>query len=202
MTPAQREALQRAAASTEPVRVPAATARILSERYGYIEYDGICAWTLTPKGRAYLAGERADRKRREAENQLQSADRKWASRVVAWLEAHKRFREHDYALWMYARHFAACTHAGVEPVLAGAWPDGTREWVEHTVRSAVAVLKDFDEACATAKARGVGISVSYEADEKVPRSRREAADAAAESASVVSLRTYRERRPSSPRGAA
>lgn len=196
MTPAQEDAIRRAAAATEPVAIPPATARILSERYGYIE-AAAGGWVLTPRGRSHLAGERAQVQRREAESRLTREDRDWADRVKGWLRAHKRFDDDSpssYAVYRYAEHVAACDHADIEPVSTEKWGDGGREWVEQAVRSAAGCLRDFDEALQLAGERGVGVSVSYEADAKVPRSRRDAANAAA-SGDVVSLRTYRERRP-------
>ena len=196
MTAAQTDAIRRAAVATEPVAIPTSTARILSERYGYIEAanDG---WVLTPRGRAHLAGERAQVQRREAESRLTRKDRDWAERVKGWLRAHKRFHDDSpssYAVYRYAEHVAACDHAGIEPVATERWGDGGREWVEEAVRAAAECIRDFDAALRLANDRGVGVAVSYEADKKVPRSRREAANAAA-SGDVVSLRTYRERRP-------
>lgn len=204
MTPAQADALKRAAAASEPVSIPPATARILSERYGYIEAGGDSGWVITPRGRAHLASERAQARRREIEKQITRDDRRWAERVAAWLRAHKRFDDDEpssYTIYRYAEHVAACDHAGIEPVATEKWGDGAREWVEQAVRGAAQCLRDFDEALRLASDRDVGVSVSYKADEKVPRSRREAANAAA-SANVVSLGTYRERRPGPGQGAA
>lgn len=193
MTGAQQEALTRTAASTDPVKLRSNTARILHERYGFVapEEDG---WVLTPRGRAHLAGERAEERRRETEQQLSAEDRDWADRVLAWMEAHKRFRKRQYAERRYAAHVAACDHAGIAPVATGKWPDGAREYVEQAVRSAAGCLADFDKALRMAKERGVGVSIEYGADAKVPHSRRDAA-AAASQGSVVSLSTYRARRP-------
>lgn len=193
MTPAQQDALAVTAASTQPVKLHSSTARILHERYGLIAPGGD-GWVISPRGRAHLASERAEDRRREVEQQLSPKDREWAERVLAWMEAHKRFDRQQYGHRRYAKHVAACDHAGVDPVATGRWADGAREWVEAAVRSAANCLADFDETLKLAKDRGVGVSVSYEADEKVPRSRREAA-AAASKGSVVSLSTYRERRP-------
>jgi hypothetical protein len=197
MTAAQVDAVQRAAMATAPIAIPTTTARILSERYGYVKADGD-GWTITPRGRTYLAGERARERRSEVEGKIGRDDRRWAERVSAWLKAHKRFKDYrtQYAVYRYAEHVAACDHAGVEPVLTEKWGDDAREWVEQAVRGAADCLRDFDEALKRAEDRGVGVTVSYEADEKVPRSRRDAARAAA-SANVVSLGTYRERRPGS-----
>lgn len=201
MTPAQDAALRRAAAATEPIPIPAGTARVLGEQCRYIVTEGD-GWVITPLGRAHLAGERAHEKRSEVEGKLTREDRHWAERVEAWLKAHKRFEDDmtQYTIYRYAKHVAACDRAGVEPVLTEKWGDGAREWVEQAVRNAADCLRDFDRAMKLAADRGVGVSVDYEADAKVPRSRREAANAAA-SANVVSLGTYRERRPG-PRGAA
>lgn len=203
MTPAQDAALRRAAAATEPIPIPAGTARVLGEQYRYIvAEDG--GWIITPLGRAHLAGERAHKQRGEVEAKLSREDRRWAERVEAWLKAHERFEDDmtQYTIYRYAKHVAACDRAGIEPVLTEKWGDGAREWVEQAVRNAAECLRDYDEAMKRAGERGVGVSVGYEADPKVPRSRREAANAAAsDSATVVSLGTYRERRPG-PKGAA
>jgi hypothetical protein len=193
MTTAQQEALKRTAAATGPVKIHSGTARILADRYGYLMPEDT-GWVITPRGMAYLAGERAEERRREVEQQLSPQDRKWAERVLAWMEAHKRFKDWSYGHKLHAKHVAACDHAGVESVALGQWADGAREYVEQAVRSAAGCLEDFDKALALAMERGVGVSISYEADEKVPRSRREAAMAACQG-SVVSLSTYRERRP-------
>jgi hypothetical protein len=196
VSPAQGAALRRAAAATGPVSIPAVTARVLGEQFGYIEADGD-GWVLTPRGRAHLASERAREKRALVESQLTRTDRRHGERVAAWLRAHKRFHDDEpssYTVYRYAEHVAACDHAGIEPVATGRWDDSSRVWVEQTVRSAAECLRDFDEALRLAEERGVGVSVDYAADEKVPRSRREAATAAAE-ANIVSLGKYRERRP-------
>jgi hypothetical protein len=171
----------------------ASTARILHDRFGVISREGD-GWVVTPRGWALLAGERAEEKRWEVEQQLSAEDREWANRVLAWMEAHKRFDRREYTAKRYAKHVAACDRAGIDPVAVGKWADGWREWVEQAVRSAASCLEDFDERLKLAKERGVGVSVAYEADEKVPRSRREAATAASQG-SIVSLSTYRARRP-------
>lgn len=193
MTEAQQEALGRAAASTDPIKLHGSTARILHERYGYLAPEG-GGWALTPQGRSYLAVERAEERHREAKQKLSWEDREWAKRVLAWMEAHKRFGKQQFGARRYAEHVAACDRAEIEPVAIGRWADGAREYVEQAVRSAADCLTDFDEALRRAKDRGVGVSIQYGADEKVPRSRREAAKAASQG-SVVSLNTYRERRP-------
>lgn len=195
MSPAQEEALRRAAAATGPIRIPSSTARILSDRFGYVEPadDG---WRITPQGRMRLAEERARARHRETEQRLSSEDRRWAERVYAWLQAHRRFKRRAIAEWLYARHVAACDHAGIDPVPESArWTPEARAWVEQAVRVAADCLTQFDEQVAIAKARGGGVTVDYEADPKMPSSRREAARAATEGAAVVNLRTYRERRP-------
>lgn len=193
MSPAQREALAKVAVATEPVKLLSATARILHERYSYIEPGGD-GWVLTPRGRASVNAERQRERHHEVERTLPYEARRWAERVAAWLEAHKRFTREQYEARRYAQHVAACDFAGVGPVPERVWPNEDRAYVEETVRSAVRCIEDFDAAAKTAKERGVGISVSYEANEKVPRSRRAAAAAAAEG-TVVSLGKYRERRP-------
>jgi hypothetical protein len=197
VTPAQSAALRRAESADGPIAVVTSTARVLGEQYGYIEREGD-GWVLTASGRAHLERERADDRRRAAEKQLTWEDRKWARRVVDWLKVHERFPEADwqYAAYSYAEHFAACTHAGVDPCPPEKWDEGARGWVEREVTSAIECLRDYDEAARKAAERGVGVTVSYEADAKVPRSREEATRAATdEGASVVRLGTYRERRP-------
>jgi hypothetical protein len=190
---AQQEALERAAAASGPIKIHGGTARILAGRYGYLSPEGD-GWVITPRGLVYLAGDRAKQHRRDVEQKLSGDNRKWAKRVLAWMEAHKRLHDWSFGHKRHAEHVAACDHAGVEPVALGQWADGAREFVEQAVRAAADCLVDFDTALAKARERGVGVSVSYEADEKVPRSRREAATAASQG-SVVSLSTYRERRP-------
>lgn len=194
MTAAQQEALRRAAAATEPVPIPAVTARILAERYGYIERheDG---WRLTHRGRAHLAGERAHAKHRAVEDRLTPEARAWADRVEAWLRAHRRFDRHAVGNWRYARHVAACDFDAVEPAAQGAADAVALVYVERTVRAAARVLEDFDEKLELANERGVGLTVAYETDAKIPRSRRQAAAEATEGADVVRLAVYRERRP-------
>jgi len=134
VTPAQEEAIARAAAATEPVKINAGTARILSDRYGYIAPEGD-GWVLTPQGRMYLAGKRAEERYREVVLKLTPADRRWAKRVIAWMEAHKRIRDWDYAHKSHAEHVAACDHAGLEPVSIRQWADGSRRRRRRLLRS-------------------------------------------------------------------
>lgn len=190
--------MRRAEAAIEPIAIPPATARVLSDQYGYIEASEAGGWVLSALGRAHLEGERARARRGEATDRLTRDDRRWAERVVAWLHAHKRLDVENsdwYTISRYAEHVAACDHAGIEPVAVEKWADGGREFVEEEVRTAALCLRDFDKATTLADDRGVGVTVSYEADKKVPRSRGEAANAAASDSNVVSLGTYRERRP-------
>lgn len=204
MTTAQEEALRRAAAATEPVKIHTGTAQILADRYGYITAEGD-GWIITPKGRAYINGKRAEERHREVKQRLTPEDRKWAKRVLAWMEAHERLEGWTHSHKSHAEHVAACDHAKVEPVPLGQWAEGAREHIERAVRSAARCLADFDKTAKLAVDRGVGVEVHYEAEGKVPRSRREAA-AAASQGSVVNLSTYRERRPGRgprrPRGTA
>jgi hypothetical protein len=194
MTTAQEEALARVAASSEPIKLHANTARILHERYSFIAQEGN-GWVLAPGGRSYLDGEQADKRRRAVEQQLSSEDREWAERVLAWMLAHGRVDGWTYGHKSYAKHVAACDHADLDPVLVGKWADGAPEYVEQAVREAADCLTDFDAALKLAEDRGVGVNVVYSPEEKVPRSRQEAT-AAASDGLVVRLSTYRERRPS------
>ena len=194
MSPAQSAALRRAAASTEPTAIPAATARVLAEQYRYVVAEGD-GWVLTPLGRAHLAGERASERHREAESKLTVEDRRWGDRVKAWLEAHQRFNPKAFHAYRYAHHIAACDHAGIEPVATNKWADGDREFVEIEARAAAECLRDYDKEEAVARDRGVSITIEYGADDKVPRSRSEAIKAASGSANIVRLSTFRERRP-------
>lgn len=189
--------MRRAAAATGPIAIQAGTARVLGGQYGYIEeVDG--GWVLTPLGRSHVEGERTAARRREAEKQLTKAGRQWANRVVAWLQAHETILKDDAPAWYsvstFAHHVAACDHAGIEPVSTQKWADGDQEWIEREVRGAAECLRDYDTAMRLAGDRGVGVTVSYEANAKVPRSRGDAAVAATDT-NVVSLGTYRERRP-------
>lgn len=195
MTTAQQEAIHRLARE-RGARVPAVTARILRDRYGYIEPHGD-GWQLTPRGRAHLAGERSRANFQAVEDQLTRGDRDYAERVLAWLQAHKQIAKSDqFELRRYARHVAACDHAKVDPATpSGRWTPKARAWVEDKVRAAERCLADFDDEAKIARERGVGILVGYTADAKVPRSRSAAAKAAAQGASVVDLSTYREHRP-------
>lgn len=196
MTPAQREAFARVAASDEPVRLPGTTARILSERYGYIARAAE-GWVLTETGRASIDAEAARERRQAALATVGRADWDWADRVWAWLEAHARFADWSagsYVARQHVRDIAACDHAGTDlPVVAG--DEVTIEWLRGEARSAARCLSDYDEEERIARERGVGVHIHYAADEKVPQSRSEAA-AKATSGNVVGLRTYRERRPS------
>lgn len=197
MTPAQQDAINRlavaeAARSPTPVRIASATARILHERYGFIEPAGD-GWKLTPRGRSTINRDRQRERHRAVEAQLLPEHRAWADRVDHWLRAHEIFEKHFLAQ-RYARHVAACDRAGIEPVCEEVWPNESRAYVEARTRAAARILTSFDEEREIAKLRGVGITIDYEASEKVPRSRKQAACEAADG-QVVNLRMYRERRP-------
>lgn len=205
MTEAQQEALERAAVASAPVKIHSGTARILADRYGYLAAEGD-DWVITTEGRVYLDGERAAERRREVEARLSPEDRTWAKRVLAWMAAHKRLEGWTHNHESHAKHVAACDHAGVDSVPLGRWAEGAREHIEKAVRSAARCLEDFDKAANLAVDRGVGVEVTYEPEGKIPRSRREAAEAASQG-SVVRLSAYRERRPGrsggrAPRGTA
>ena len=196
MTKAQQAAMEQLKTATTPIAVVAGTARVLEQQYGYIERHGD-GWSLTHRGVAYLAGRATQARYDEQLKQVTSESRQWAERVVCWLKAHQRFPRNNHGAWRYAEHVARCDFLALDPVLPFDWDEASRIYVEETVRGAALCLKDFDEAARTATERGVGVSVSYESDERVPRSRRQAArEAAADSAAEVSLRRYRERRPS------
>lgn len=206
MTPAQEEALRRAAAATDPVKIHSGTAQILADRYGFITPDG-GGWVITAEGRAFLDYERAEARRREVDRRLSPEARKWCKRVLAWMEAHERLEGWTYNHKSHAEHVVACDRAGFEPVPLGQWAEGAREHIEEVARSAARCLSDYDKAAKLAVDRGVGVEVTYKADGKIPRSRPEAAAAAAEGSGVVNLSRYRERRPGPrrprrPRGSA
>lgn len=198
MSAAQRAALDRLAQGAQP-RIAASTAGVLSERYGYITRNGD-GWELTPRGWAYLAEQRAHEQRQDIEAKLTREDRHWADRVEAWLKAHERLDGwKGYRLWLIVRHIAACQHAGIDPApekMTADAQDRLLSEIEHASR----ILRHFDEEYELARRRGVGLTVDFQADGRVPRSRKEAAEAS-KTGAVIDLRTYRERRPD-PRGAA
>jgi hypothetical protein len=72
---------------------------------------------------------------------------------MAWLRCHGYIggMRHGelFAAKRYAEHYAACSHAGLEP----ARPDGEFDWIERDVDMAERLLRDFDEAEVKARAR-------------------------------------------------
>lgn len=192
MTAAQREALDGLAQGARP-RIAASTARVLSERYGYITPNGD-GWELTPRGWAYLAKIRAQQQLSAVEAKLTPENRHWADRVEAWLKATERLNGwKGYGLWRIVRHIAACQHAGIDPAPEKMTADAQARLLSE-IESASIILRHFDEEYELARRRGVGLTVDFQADGRVPRSRKDAAEAAATGA-VIDLRTYRERRP-------
>ena len=195
MTRAQQAALDGLAAGERP-RIPAGTARVLSEQYGYITL-GDDGWELTPRGWAHIAGHRQEEKRSAAEAKLTPADRAWAERVWSWLTVVGEpgaWDGHAFVLRRIVEHVAACRHAGIEPVLREKLTDAAAARVYDQVEAAERILHDLDEQVALATDRGVGVTVDFAADGRVPRSRRDAAEAA-QQGRVINLRRYRERRP-------
>ncbi len=189
MSPAQTVALRRVAEADAPVRVAPATAAVLSERYHFIEAAGN-RWQITEKGRGHLAREDYDRRRSAAREKLTPESRAWAKRVMAWLEAHEymglpeRYGKH-HVVQEYAEHFAACEHAGVEPVP----PLGDVGWIEGEVRMAARLLIDFDKAREEAAAKDCGIEAAYTVAPAHPKAKPEAA--APRPDGTVDLRSYR-----------
>ncbi len=193
MSPAQTVALRRVAAAGHPVKVPTATAAVLSERYGFIVAVGEL-WEMTDEGRAWLVGDEYWRRHEAAEAQLTSEAKAWAQRVMAWVEAHNRLcfprrygRDYasDHTAHRYAEHYAACVLAGVEPVP----PPGDVEWIEGEIDAAVRCLRDFDACCERAAARGVGVEVDYQVQPSHPRAKADAASPQPDG--TVSLRAYK-----------
>jgi hypothetical protein len=198
VSPAQQRALAQAAEANGPVKLNTASAVILHAQYGYLDRVG-GLWQITDLGARHLEAERQRKRHQAAEEGLSRVGRDWAERVEHWLCAHERLgtKRDAYTLLMYARHVAACDHDSVEPGEPpyGTWTAEAKTWVENETRAAATLLKDYDKASARAKARGVSVEVEYTSAPKVPRSRTDAADAAVAASGVVSLTTYRERRP-------
>lgn len=197
MTAAQQRTLEQAGASDKPIKVPAPTAMVLLSS-GYLEPAGDL-WQITDKGRRILRVQR----RREAFNAIDKGlsfgAREWGDRVAKWLVVHHRLgpEHHRYAApYRYAAHVAAATFDAIEPALPeGDWTDGALRWVRAEARSAADCLRDYDAAREKARQRGVAVEVTYAAARGTPRSRSGAAQAAAIRDGVVSLSTYRDRRP-------
>lgn len=196
MTSAQQAALRRAVAADGPVKVASSTAAVLAESYGYIEaVPG--GWIPTASGRAILTRLDYDRVYRGRCAEIPRDAKNWAARVMAWLACHGFIGGMDrygkyHSAQLYAEHYAACIHAGLEPVK----PEGETDWIEEAVDMAVKLLRDFDAADARARARGCGIEVAYTAAPSHPRTK---TDAAVErSDGTIDLRAYRLARPDTP----
>jgi hypothetical protein len=135
------------------------------------------------------------------EARLTNEDRAWAQRICAFMEALERF-DH-WTVRHHVHHLAACLHAGIEP--AAPWPF---EWTDAAIASwrrevelSTEILRDYDAEAKLAVERGVGVTVEFAADPRVPRARADAVEGATR-AGVVELTVYRERRPPRRGGAA
>lgn len=201
MTPAQAAALRRVVAAGEPVKVAPATAAVLSERYGYIEVVG-ARWAATAKGRARLEGDDHEARYRARSDELGRESRDWAERVMAWLGCHGYIgglRHGElFVAKRYAEHYAACLHAGLEPVR----PEGETDWIERDVDMAARCLRDFDEAELKARARDCGVEVTYKTAPSHPKAKADAAATVTKSDGTVDLRAYRLARGDSKGGPA
>lgn len=201
MTPAQQTALRRAVEADAPVKITASTAAVLAEQYRYITpCDG--GWIPTDNGRAAIANTDYDHAYRQRCSEIPRASREYAKRVMCWLACHgyvggmDRYGQY-YAAQQYAEHYAACIHAGLEPIR----PDGDTTRIEFDVQMAINLLRDFDEAQEKSAARGdVCIEVAYTVAPSHPKAKADSVVVRADGA--VDLRQYRLSRPGKPTGAA
>jgi hypothetical protein len=194
MTPAQQAALRRAVEADGPVKIAPASAAVLCERYAYIE-AAPGGWIATAKGRSLLAGMDYETRYRERCAEIPHDSNDWAKRVMAWLGCHgyvggmARYGKY-HRVQQYAEHYAACLHAGLEPVR----PDGDLDWMDHDVEMAVGCLRDFDKAQEAAAARDCGVDVIYRTAPSHPKAKPEAATPRPDG--TVDLRAYRLKRGS------
>jgi hypothetical protein len=207
MTPAQKAAMDRVIeADGQPVRITAGTARVLSEQYRYLTPQGD-GWVLTDIGRTAMSNDSYWSRLQARKREIPRASRDYGERVVMWLKAHNLIGterlddgshwQHYYTAHNYAEHYAACLHAGLEPVR----PLGEPEWIEEHVKGAIDCLAAYDKANERATARGVCVEIDYSVADSVPQSRREAAVQRPDGS--VDLRVYRLRRgQDAPGGAA
>lgn len=196
MTAAQQSALRRAVDAGGPVKIAAATAAVLSERYHYIE-AAPGGWVPTELGRRHLARLDHGVAYRERCAQIPRESKDFAERVMAWLACHgyvggmERYGKYHQAK-QYAEHYTACAHAGLEPVR----PEGDVDWIEADARMAADCLRDFDAAEEAARARGCGVDVTYATAPSHPKAKVDAAVARPDG--TVDLRAYRLARPQAP----
>lgn len=194
MTPAQIAALERAA--RRPTAIAAQTLQVLERYHPPLLEATPAGHVLTDAGRRLLERRARDELEAAIEAELTIEARRWADRVDHWRQAVSPVdpRRADFRVARYARHVAACDFDGVEPIDPGWTNADAAESVKASVRTATRVLRDLDETRELAKARGVGVTVSFTADAVIPRPPRTALERAQRDDGTVSLHTYRARR--------
>lgn len=185
MTPAQQTALRRAVEANTPINTPC---------------DG--GWIPTKAGRAAISNTDYTHTYQQRCSEIPRVSQEYAKRVMYWLACHGYVGGMDrygpyHAAQQYGKHYAACVHAGLEPVQ----PDMDTAWIESDVQVAIDVLRDFDKAREKSDARGnVGIEVVYRVAPSHPKAKADAVVVRSDGA--VDLQAYRLGRPDKPSGAA
>lgn len=191
------EALAQMRDAGRPVKIHHSTGRSLA-RDGFAVKGAGGLWAITEAGVAEINREEREERRARIDWNVNEAQRKYAQRVIAWLEVHGDL---SISGLHYARHVANALLSGRVPIESGMrWEEEGDARIRAWVEAAIDALEEMREAKQRTRADGGDIVVSYNPSVSViSQSRQRRVVAVAESSepegdNVIGLERYRQER--------